>query len=90
MEDVYRVLAITLGAPPKPNDTFVWEYYTTAKVYKRITSTPLSFYKDYSTVDVASAISLIHDPRNQPGLYTVQRLGNVWGGRPVSSIFPLT
>lgn len=83
MEDVYRVLAITLGAPPKPNDTFVWEYYTTAKVYKRITSTPLSFYKDYSTVDVASAISLIHDPRNQPGLYTVQRLGNVWGGRPV-------
>ncbi|GAA5961820.1 hypothetical protein JCM21900_003321 [Sporobolomyces salmonicolor] len=83
MGEIYRVLAITLGAPPKPTDPFVWEYYSKDKKYHRVEATPLSFYKDFALVDVSRAISLIHDPRNKHGLYTVERLGNVWGARPV-------
>ncbi|GAA5909933.1 hypothetical protein JCM5296_002537 [Sporobolomyces johnsonii] len=83
MGEIYRMLAITLGAPPKPTDTFVWEYYSKDKKYHRVEATPLSFYKDVALVDVSRAISLIHDPRNEHGLYTVERLGNVWGARPV-------
>jgi len=84
MEEVYRVLCITLGTPPKPDQKFVWEYYDTAKKYHRVEATPLSFYNDYATVDVGAVVSLINDPRNAyEELYTVQRLGNVWGARPV-------
>lgn len=32
----------------------------------------------------ADSFSLINDPRNEYGkLYTVDKLGNLWGGRPV-------
>ncbi|KAI5474493.1 hypothetical protein MNV49_003216 [Pseudohyphozyma bogoriensis] len=84
MEEVYRVLAITLGAPPKPDAPFTWEYYDKAGKYHKVTSTPLDFYKNYAQTNVSQAISLINDPRNKfDELYTVDRLGNVVGGRPV-------
>lgn len=87
MEEVYRILAITLGAPPKANEEFTWEYYSgegKTRKYHKITSTPLKFYKEYAQVDVSRGISLINDPRNDYNkLYTVDRLGNVVGGRPV-------
>jgi bleomycin hydrolase len=63
MEVIYRILAITLGTPPKANEEFTWEYFDAKKGYHKITSTPLKFYKEYATVDVSQAISLIHDPR---------------------------
>ncbi|GAA5897208.1 C1 family peptidase [Sporobolomyces salmoneus] len=83
LSEIYRVLAITLGAPPKPNDPIVWEYYSKDKKYHRVETTPLSFYKDYCLVDLAQHISLIDDPRNKHGLYSVDRLGSVVGARPV-------
>ncbi|KAM0754251.1 bleomycin hydrolase [Meredithblackwellia eburnea MCA 4105] len=84
MEEIYRILAITLGTPPQPHTPFTWEYYDKTKKYHSITTTPMEFYKTYSTVDVSRAISLINDPRNEYGQsYTVQHLGNVWEGRPV-------
>ncbi|GAA5828401.1 hypothetical protein JCM5353_005061 [Sporobolomyces roseus] len=84
MGEVYRILAITLGAPPKPTDSFVWEYYSKSdKKYHRVEATPLSFYKDHCLVDLSRHISLIDDPRNKHGLYTVDRLGSVVGQRPV-------
>ena len=37
-----------------------------------------------SFVQPADSFSLIHDPRNEFNkLYTVDKLGNIWGGRPV-------
>lgn len=81
---VYRILAITVGTPPKADEPFTWEYYTKDKKFKSITTTPLEFYHKYAGVDVSLAISLINDPRNKyEQLYTVEHLGNVWGGRPV-------
>ena len=70
---------------------FTWEYYTTPddkktgskKQYKKLTMTPLEFYRhaDYS---LPNSISLIHDPRNAYNTaYEVERLGNVVGGSAV-------
>ncbi|KAK4056955.1 bleomycin hydrolase [Microbotryomycetes sp. JL221] len=83
MSEVYRILAISCGTPPQPNEPFTWEYYTKDKKYHKVTSTPKDFARDYCLIDVSKSISLIHDPRNKHGLYTVERLGNVVGGRPV-------
>ncbi|GAA6062670.1 hypothetical protein JCM10212_000570 [Sporobolomyces blumeae] len=85
MEEVYRLLAIALGAPPKPTDTFTWEYYSKSdKKYHKVEATPLSFYKDHCQVDLSRHVSLIDDPRNKHGLYSVDRLGSVVGQRPVT------
>jgi bleomycin hydrolase len=38
----------------------------------------------YSKLQALDSFSLIHDPRNPKSkLYTVEALGNIWGGRPV-------
>ncbi|KAL8292863.1 hypothetical protein RQP46_000557 [Phenoliferia psychrophenolica] len=87
MEEVYRILAITLGTPLKPEESFTWEYYSGTgkdKKFNSVTTTPLEFYHKLAQVDVSKAISLINDPRNKYDcLYSVEHLGNVWGGRPV-------
>jgi bleomycin hydrolase len=41
MEEVYRVLAIALGAPPKPNDAITWEYYDKDKKYHKVETSPV-------------------------------------------------
>ncbi|KAF8334243.1 peptidase C1B bleomycin hydrolase [Cantharellus anzutake] len=84
--EVYKILTVTLGEPPKPNDRFDWEYYTAHGDYKSWTGTPLEFYKTFSNKRYPhhEAFSLINDPRNEYGkLYTVDKLGNVWNGRPI-------
>ncbi|GAA5938841.1 C1 family peptidase [Sporobolomyces koalae] len=87
MSEMYRILAITLGAPPKPDESFVWEYYSKDKKYHRVETTPVSFYKDYCLIDASRNISLIDDPRNEyDALYTVDRLGSVVGQRPVTYV----
>lgn len=45
LEEIYRILAITLGAPPKPDEKFTWEYYDKKNKFHRIESTPLDFAK---------------------------------------------
>ncbi len=42
-------------------------------------------------IQPAESFSLINDPRNSyKKLYTVNRLGNIWGGRPVLCRFHFT
>ncbi|GAA6038351.1 hypothetical protein JCM8097_007604 [Rhodosporidiobolus ruineniae] len=88
MAEVYRVLAIALGAPPKPTDKFTWSYYSKSdKKYHEVETTPLEFYRKYCQVDVTTHLSLVNDPRHDYGsLLQVDRLGNVWGGQPVKYI----
>ncbi|GAB5353525.1 hypothetical protein AAMO2058_000043200 [Amorphochlora amoebiformis] len=79
---IYRILCINLGQPPKKFD-FV--YKDKDKKFHRIRDlSPKHFVKDHVTFDVNSQVSLINDPRNPYyKLYTVDRLGNVVGGRGV-------
>lgn len=86
MGEIYKIITIAQGEPPKPDESFVWEYYTAKGEYKKWEGTPVEFYKTYSSKHYPhlEAFSLINDPRNKYGKhYTVEKLGNVWGGVPI-------
>ncbi|KAI0775763.1 peptidase C1B bleomycin hydrolase [Trametes elegans] len=86
LKDVYVVISATLGVPPKPEEKFTWDYYDKDGKAGTWTGTPREFYKAfaYEKYSPANSFSLINDPRNEYGkLYTVDKLGNIWGGRPV-------
>jgi len=86
MKDIYTVMSATLGVPPRANEKFVWEYYDTDGKVNRWEGTPVEYYKAFRSkaYPPADSFSLINDPRNEYSkLYTVDKLGNIWGGRPV-------
>ncbi|GAA5795007.1 peptidase C1B, bleomycin hydrolase [Helicostylum pulchrum] len=82
LEDIYRILVISLGEPPSQFD---WE--TTDKNGKYIGIhhlTPKKFFREVVAYPISETLSLINDPRNHiNALYTVDRLGNVVGGKPI-------
>ncbi|GJJ12927.1 hypothetical protein Clacol_007174 [Clathrus columnatus] len=86
MKEVWQILTITLRAPPSPDQEFTWEYLDKSGNAKSWTGTPKEFFREFTskTYPALEAFSLINDPRNDYGkLYTVDKLGNIWGGRPV-------
>lgn len=84
VKEVYKVLTIFLGTPPKPDDEFTWEYYDKNKKYFKVVSTAKKFFKEYVDFDYANAVSIINDPR-QPyeSVIKVKDLNNITGGREV-------
>jgi len=90
MREIYSTLSITLGAPPKPDEPLTWEYYDADNTFHSWTGSPREFYSQFArrkNMDPKDSYSLIHDPRNEyEKLYTVERLGNVWGGRHVQYV----
>ena len=90
MKEVYTIMSATLGVPPLPGadgaqEAFVWDFYDKDGKPGHWEGTPREFYAiakgQYAPAD---SFSLINDPRNAFGkLYTVDKLGNLWGGRPV-------
>ncbi|KAF9461323.1 peptidase C1B bleomycin hydrolase [Collybia nuda] len=86
MKETYNILTATLGVPPKPNDTFIWEYSDIDGKVGSWEGTPIDYYRMFASrpYPPSDSFSLIHDPRNPYSkLYTVDKLGNIWGGRPV-------
>lgn len=85
MGEIYTILAMMCGVPPKADETLSFEFYDKNKKYKCVKASPKELYQSIaSNFKASECISLINDPRNETSkLYTVQRLGNVWGGRPV-------
>ncbi|KAI1794165.1 peptidase C1B bleomycin hydrolase [Ganoderma leucocontextum] len=86
LKEVYVIMSATLGAVPKPDEPFTWDYYDKDGKPASWTGTPTQFYRAfaYDKYSPADSFSLINDPRNEYGkLYTVDKLGNLWGGRPV-------
>lgn len=85
LEEVHRILTISLGEPPI---NFDWSFRDKEKTYKSFKDqTPLQFYKGIVDFPLGNTVSLINDPRNEMyKLYTVEYLGNVVGGRPISYI----
>ncbi|MFO7611708.1 MAG: C1 family peptidase [Clostridia bacterium] len=82
--EVYTVLCRCLGTPP---ERFDFEYRDKdEKFFRKEGLTPKSFYNEYIDVPLTEYVSLINAPtKDKPygRTYTVQRLGNVVGGRPV-------
>lgn len=84
LEEFYRMLRIHLGTPP---DRFYWEWRDKDDgFHRRGWITPREFYEEYVGFDLDSMACLINAPtKDKPynRMYTVQYLGNVFGGHPV-------
>lgn len=96
LQEIHSILTIMLGPPPNPADAFAWEYYDANGRFQKVSKTPLEFASSLSSkegirscggTDVNELFSLVNDPRNQYSRHlTVERLGNVGGGRPVTYV----
>ena len=84
LNEIYRLLCICLGEPPK---TFTFEYRDADKNFHRETGlTPKTFFEKYVGLDLKDYVSLINAPTSDKPYghsYTVKYLGNVREGRPV-------
>jgi len=86
IKEVYSIMTATLGVPPNPNKRFVWEYIDTDEKVSRWEGSPKDYFEQFATKPFSprDSFSLINDPRNEfSKLYTVDKLGNMWGGRPI-------
>lgn len=45
MKHVYTVMATTLGSPPRPDETFLFETYDKDGKYVKVEATPIEFSK---------------------------------------------
>lgn len=84
LNDVFRILATSLGIPPKK---FNFEYRDDDKNYHIDRDiTPKEFFDKYVGMDLANHISTINAPTNDKPfhkVFSVEYLGNVEGGRQV-------
>lgn len=109
MKEIYRILTICCGTPPKPDQEvnsraspmtasfrhlggaddlrrlqFTWEFEDKDKKAHKIVTTPREFARVHAGYNVGSTVSVLNDPRNPTKqTYTIERLGNVVGGRPL-------
>ncbi|KAF5385828.1 hypothetical protein D9615_002465 [Tricholomella constricta] len=86
LKEIYTILTATLGVPPSPDEKFVWEYTDGDGKFGKWEGNPVEYAKAFASKPYApsESFSLINDPRNEYSkLYTVDKLGNIWGARPV-------
>ncbi len=84
LRDIYNILCISLGTPPK---AFTFEVRNKKKEFIRDEGiTGVEFFKKYVGWDMGEYVSLINAPTaDKPyhKTYTVKMLGNITEGRPV-------
>lgn len=84
LQEVYNLLAISLGTPPT---VFDFEYRDDEKNYHLDQGlTPQSFYEKYVGIDLDECVSIINAPTDDKPFmksYTVDMLGNVVDGKQV-------
>lgn len=86
-KEVYVIVSLALGSPPKPSDSFLWEFKDKDGKFRSFETTPKNFYRDHVAFDASQHFSLINDPRNSYGqLYTVDRMKNVHDGIPIGYV----
>ncbi|KAI1140761.1 peptidase C1B, bleomycin hydrolase [Hypoxylon sp. FL0543] len=94
VREIQLILTLTLGPPPSSTEDFEWTFVDKDGRARTVVSTPHRFARDISSAEyritsaaIAGMVSLVHDPRHAPlTLMTVERLGNVVGGRGVTYI----
>jgi len=87
LKDIYRMLCICLGEPPKTVD--METRGKDGEFIQETGLTPIEFFKKYVDLDLHDYISLINAPTADKPLYhkyTVSMLGNVKEGNPVCYI----
>jgi bleomycin hydrolase len=84
-KEIYRLLTMFLGNPPKPNEEFTWEFYDKDGKFNSIKTTPLKYSTEVLDFNTSKYVSLLNDPRNEYNkMIKVDRLGNVANGEPVT------
>ena len=95
VKEIHTILTLTLGPPPSATDEFVWQFVDKTGKARELRTTPLAFARDIYSAEcrvtfastIAGMLSLVHDPRHAPlSLLTVDRLGNIVGGRGITYI----
>ena len=95
VKEIHSIVTIMLGPPPNPEEKFSWDFYDADGRYRTVSFTPKEFAGTLSTkhgvqacgANVAQFFSLVNDPRNEyERLLTVDKLGNVVGGRPITYV----
>ena len=85
MQVIYRVLCVHLGTPPA---RFDWQWTDKDKKFHRDgVLTPREFAASYVDLPVDDYVCLVNDPRPSSPIgrtFTVEYLGNVVGGPPVT------
>lgn len=91
LQQIHLILTLMLGPPPKPDQEFTWEFYDADGKYHSLRKTPLQLSSELSSpstirslsgTNVNNLFSLVNDPRHKYLTHlTVDRLGNVIGGR---------
>ncbi|KJK61985.1 Peptidase C1-like family protein [Aspergillus parasiticus SU-1] len=93
LKEIHSLVTIMLGPPPSPKEAFHWEYYDADGKFQEVYDSPQGFARQASAqlargdVDPRRMLSLVNDPRNEYSrLLTVDKLGNVVGGRPITYV----
>ncbi len=84
ISEIYRMLCISLGEPPKKFDLILKD--KDDKITQEFGITPQEFFKKYVGIKLADCVSLINAPtKDKPygKMYTVKFLGNVAEGEPI-------
>ncbi|MBK2004071.1 aminopeptidase C [Listeria ivanovii subsp. londoniensis] len=84
LAEIYQLLAMSLGEPPK---TFDFEYRNKDNEFKQdLQISPTDFFKRYIDIDLRDYVPLINAPtKDKPfnQVFTVDYLGNIVGGAPI-------
>lgn len=94
IREIHLILTLTLGPPPSASEKFNWTFTDKNGKVRTVSLTPTDFAKDIASPEfrisssvIAGMVSLVHDPRHEPlSLLSVDRLGNIVGGRGVTYI----
>jgi len=95
MKEIHTILTLTLGPPPRILDEFVWSFVDKNGTARTVRATPRTFATDIYSPGfkvtfkdtIARMVSLVHDPRHNPlTLLTVDRLGNIVGGKSITYV----
>ena len=84
IEEIFKMLSMHLGTPPK---SFNWQVRDKDKKFSRYENlTPQSFYEDHVGLNLDDYVCLINCPMSNKEynkVYTVEHLGNVVEGSPI-------
>ncbi|KAJ4147758.1 hypothetical protein LMH87_002264 [Akanthomyces muscarius] len=94
LQEALTIMTLLLGPPPSSTESFSWDYLDKSGKSHKLSISPKDFARDTYGSDIRVSletldgmISLVHDPRHKPmSLLTVDRLGNIVGGRKVEYV----
>jgi bleomycin hydrolase len=94
MKEIHTVLVVSMGPPPPADAEFAWTFTDSSGKTQTVRATPRDFAADIYSADfrvtseaIAGMTSLVNDPRHDMlSLLTVDRLGNIIGGRGITYV----